>query len=193
MRRFEASELKRFLKAMDEFLDHPFEFWLIGGSAAALGYDVKNTTKDLDTLDAKHMLITSAIESARRSTGLNIPIETAGFYDAPCDFEDRAVVVSIEGLKRLVVKVPEKHDLVLMKMMRGEEPDLAVAAEIHRLHGLDMDTLIDRYLDEMDAAIGRRSMLDLNCLALISRLFGEPTEKEAEERIQARRSGPQRE
>lgn len=189
MRRFEATELERFLRAVDEVLDHAFELWLIGGSAAALGYGVRSATRDLDTLDSKHELIQSALDAARRSTGLDIPIETAGIYDAPHDFEDRAVVVSIDGLEHLLIKVPEKHDLVLMKMMRGEEQDLAVAEEIHRLHRLDMDTLIDRYLNEMDAAIGRRSTLDLNCRALVLRLYGEAAERDAEERIRARRSG----
>jgi hypothetical protein len=191
MRRFEASEIKRFLVALDKNLDQPSELWIIGGSAAALGYGVQTATKDIDILPRKHSL-TNAIKAAREATGLNIPVQEVGIYEAPQNFEDRAKEIPIEGLKHLVVKVPEKHDLVLMKMIRGEDPDLAVAEEISRLHGLDKDILIGRYLDEMDAAIGQRSMLDLSCEALISRVFGDVAAKEASERIKARRSRDKR-
>jgi hypothetical protein len=193
MHRFEASDLKRFLVAIDKHIDQPYELRLIGGSAAALGYGVQTVTKDIDALPGKLTLIASAIEKAREETGLSIPIEEVGVYNAPYNFEDRARTVPIDGLKHLVVKVPEKHDLVLMKMTRGQDPDLEVAEKIFRLQGLDKDTLIDRYLDEMDAAIGHRPMLDLNCRALISRLFGDAAEREAEERIKARRSRGKRE
>jgi hypothetical protein len=187
MQRFEARELRRFLKAVDDSLDHGFELWRTGGSAAALGYGVRIATKALDTLDARHRSIAHALEAARQSTGLNVPIDVAATYDAPRDFEERGKIVPIEGLKRLVVKVPEKHDLVLMKMVRGEEPDLEVAEAILSLHGLDKDLLLDRYLNEMDAVIGQREIADLNFLALVFRLYGEGEEREAKARIEARR------
>lgn len=43
-------DLRRFLHAMDDALTERVRILIIGGSAAALGYDVDTTTRDIDTL-----------------------------------------------------------------------------------------------------------------------------------------------
>lgn len=107
--------------------------------------------------------------------------------DAPFNLEDRLKVI-LPGLERLVVLVPEKHDLVLMKMLRGEEPDLEVAEEINQKHGLNPDTLVTRYLEEMKHIAGEVRRIDLNLLALMSRLFGAEVADSARQRIESLRT-----
>ena len=186
MRRFEAKELRRFLQAVDDQLSEPHTLLIIGGSAALLAYGVQRVTKDIDTWDDTYRAITSSLDAARVATGLFIPIECPGVHDGPYHFESRLQRVPFEGLQYLTLKVPEKHDLVLMKMVRGEEGDLQVAEEIHAAHGLKLDILTGRYIEEMRHVIGQPERLDMNFLALVERLYGDDGLEPAQRRLRKR-------
>jgi len=191
MRQFEADDLKRFLVAVDERLSEPFTLCIIGGSAALLAYGVRGVTEDIDTIDVGFRQIRPAFEEARAATGLEIPIECAAVYDAPYQFEERLKAVEIPGLTRLTIVAPEKHDLVLMKTVRGQEPDLQTAEEINRGPGLDLNILLTRYCEEMDHVVGYTPTIDLNFLALVGRLYGPEVQKRVKQRIDRLRSdGP---
>lgn len=192
MRKFRPDDLRRFLAAVDGHLKERFELLLIGGSAAALAYGISRATRDIETWGVEHVRIHSALEAARRETGLDIPVGDPGVQDAPLEFESRLQVVEIPGLRKLVVKVPERHDLVLMKTVRGEEPDLQVAEDIKALHGLDFDILLTRYLEEMTHCVGDPKRLELNFLGLIDRLYGEEALERARKRIEGLRTPPAR-
>ena len=107
--------------------------------------------------------------------------------DAPWNFEQRLVRVRAPELKRLRVKVPEKHDLVLMKALRGYEHDIETAVAIHQTSGLVADTLLYRYLGEMDHVVGDPARLDMNILAVVECVFGGTVVEEAERRIRSHR------
>ena len=76
-----------------------------------------------------------------------------------------------------------------MKCVRGYEHDLETAVGIHRNQGLDLDTLVARYLDEMNHVIGDKARIDLNFRALIDRLYGESAEIDVTRLIRKRRAG----
>ncbi len=81
--------------------------------------------------------------------------------------------------------MPERHDLVLMKTIRGYEHDLQTIEAIHRGFALDLDVLVDRYEQEMTAVIGDPKRLEGSLLAMIERLF--PTEvRRIEQRLKRR-------
>ena len=187
MRKFKGDELRRFLRAVDGHLSSPFQLIVIGGSAALLGYGIDRVTQDIDTWDNEHTRIADALELARKETGLNIPVQHPGIQDAPLHFEDRLKTVQIRGLRNLVIRVPERHDLVLMKMLRGEQKDLEAAEQIKAKRGLDPETLIGRYLEEMMHVVGEIRILDLNLLALVGRLYGAGAASNAEKRLKTRR------
>jgi hypothetical protein len=184
MRRFVTSELRRFLRALDRHLNEPVAVVMIGGAAAALAYRVRFATKDIDTMtDTRPLRV--ACDLARQETGLAIPFGPAGVADGPYSFEDRLRAVRIAGLRHLQVLVPEKHDLVLMKTVRGYEHDLETAEEIHRRVGLSFRTLIERFQNEMGHVVGPPERLRLNLLACIERVFGEARSTEAEVRLRS--------
>jgi hypothetical protein len=170
LRRFDARELRRFLRAVDAELDGPVRVVLVGGSALALGYAVGTGTVDVDTWETDLRRIGAAAARARAAMGLDIPIE----------YESRLKRVLL-GLHKLKVYVPEKHDLALSKVMRCHEGDLAGIEALHRLHGLDEETLVTRYMEEMKHVIGDPGRIDLNLLVAVERLFG-VVEAEAVER-----------
>jgi hypothetical protein len=84
------------------------------------------------------------------------------------------------------VRVPEKHDLVLMKVLRGDEHDLQAIEAIHRRSPLDLPILVRRYREEMGATIIDPGRLRSQFLTMIERLFPEHVDETAR-RLGARR------
>ena len=102
--------------------------------------------------------------------------------ELPYSFEERLLTLSIKGLSKLTVLVPEAHDLVLMKVARGEAHDLDAIEDIHRAAPLDFDTLLARYRETTPQVMGSKEMHRLNFLAAVARLFGAEKADEADKR-----------
>ncbi len=144
LRKWTPDEVTRFLEAVDRNLDEPFRLTIIGGSALGIGYSVDVATRDIDALDSAVMRIEAAAELARHETGLAIPLGPTGVWEMPYNFEDRLQRV-LPHLTKLEVQVPEAHDLVLSKLVRGNENDFLQIEELHRRRGLDMNVLVERH------------------------------------------------
>ncbi len=145
----------------------PLPFWLI---------------KQLDLLKistplTKSPLWKNAYKRAKKDTGLEIPLSQAGVADAPYNFEDRLVEYKRLKLKRLIIKIPEIHDFILMKTIRGYEHDLDVIEEISKKNKVRKVILIKRFETEMDQVIGNKRMLRQNFAATLLRCFGEVAAK----------------
>lgn len=182
MRQFSPTEIETFLRAVDKHLSEPFALVIIGGSAAALAYKVSRYTYDIDTVNEISM-IQSAYEAAKAETELEIPLGPAAVADFPYEYESRLEDVRLSGLRRLQIRVPEKHDLVLTKVVRGYQNDLDTIEEIAEKNGLDFETLLSRFTSEMSHVIGDPARLRLNFLAAIETVFGEEKAKQIEGKI----------
>lgn len=182
MKKFSPREIETFLKAIDKHLSEPFTLIVIGGSAAALGYEVSRYTHDIDTVN-EVAEIQSAYEAAKLETGLEIPMGPARVADFHYEYEDRREEVNLPGLHRLRILVPEKHDLILSKVVRGQQNDLDTIKEIAGNNVLDFETLVSRFSTEMTHVIANPSTLRLNFLATIETVFGKEKADRAEERI----------
>lgn len=178
MRRYRRDEIEQFLSAVDAALSQPARVVVIGGSAAALHYGVTRATHDIDTWDVVRADLAAAVEKARQTTGLPVPVGTSGVADPPYEFESRLERV-LPALSRLEVYVPEKHDLVLMKTMRADEHDIHAMVEIHTNSPLDLETLVQRFKSEMSAAIGEPQRLRRNFLVVVERLFPDAVDQVA--------------
>lgn len=88
---------------------------------------------------------------------------------------------------RLTVFALEKHDLALSKAARGQQNDFDALKKLHELSPLDAETLISRYLAEMEHAIGNVRQRDYSFLMLITHLFDEIAHVRAERRVTAYR------
>jgi hypothetical protein len=181
---FGRDALVRFLRAADAHASKTARVVIIGGAAAALGHGVESATKDIDTWNDIDPLA-DAFAAARHETGLDVPIGPTGVADAPYEFETRLVRVLPE-LRQLEVYVPERHDLVLSKALRLHGGDIATIEEIHARHPLDLETLVTRYLEEMDHVIGDVAVLDSKLLVVVEDLFGELAREQARRRLAAR-------
>lgn len=171
MRTFGRDELTRFMKSLDKHLSGPRRVILIGGAAASLAYGITRVTTDVDTINDIGEL-EEALRLASSETGLDVPFQSVAIYDAPYHFEDRLVSVDM-ALEKLQIVVPEKHDLVLMKVVRGQENDRDAIQQIADNVGLEETTLVDRFKSEMTHVIGRPEQLRGNFLSVIEMLYGE--------------------
>lgn len=171
MRKFHRDELTRFLQSLDSQLSQPRRVVLIGGAAAALAYGITWATTDVDTI-GNIADLEGALQLARVATGLDVPFQTVGVYDAPYQYEDRLVRLDL-GFRHLQIDVPEKHDLALMKVVRGQANDREAIQQIAERVGLDESTLVDRFKSEMTHSIGSRQQLRANFLSVIEMLYGE--------------------
>jgi hypothetical protein len=95
------------------------------------------------------------------------------------------------ALERLAVVVPERHDLVLMKTLRGYQHDVEVIEQIHRRQPLVFEVLRSRWRTEMRHAVADPRRVNLNFVAVVDHLFGRER-AEAVRRELDRRRGPER-
>jgi len=183
MRKFHRTELTRFLGCLDTHLSQPTELIMIGGAAASLAYGIDRTTTDIDITETTSGF-EEALRLARQETGLNVPFQQVGIWDGPYCFEDRLEVVDLK-LRKLRVLVPEKHDLALMKVVRGQENDRDAIRQIAGKMGLDEKTLVDRFTREMTHVIGNPAHLRDNFLVVIEMLYGEAAADRVEAALSA--------
>ena len=168
---FPRNEIERFLRAVDKALTKPLAVTVIGGTAATLHYGAQRATQDIDTLTAVSSALAAAAAVARTATGLGIPIQIVTVADEPEDYVSRLERV-LPRLKRLRLFVPERHDLVLMKSTRAHEHDIQVIREIHEYAPLNLEILVDRFINEM-SPIGHPVRIRRNFLTVVEALFPE--------------------
>jgi hypothetical protein len=182
VRRFTTSECEDFLRCIDAELGGPCEVVLIGGGAVALHYKGTHATTDLDLWSVsegrrgrtvRRVGFWEAVTRARERSTAPVPVQKATIAEPPYSFEDRLIPLDIRGLTKLRVLVPEAHDLVLMKVARGEAHDLDAIEDIHRASTLELSTLLERYRETTSQVVGNLELHRLNFLAAVARLFGE--------------------
>jgi hypothetical protein len=158
LREHDATLLKRFLRAVDEELEAPQDIIIIGGAALSIAYRNSYATRDIDLWNSPGPVFWEACRRARARLRLHIPVSPAGVAQAPLDFESRLLPVEHLGLKRLKIWVPERHDLAMMKTVRGAANEL--------------ETLLSRFHET--EVMGSRGMFRLAFLEVVALLFGEP-------------------
>ena len=186
-----AAHPERLLRALDEGLDHPFRLILYGRSAIWLGFDnppaAAATTQDVDAIipddqvqaladDLRFWDARDAVNERFQSEGLYI---THLFPESEVflrrDWIEHIVPLARPVLKHLVLFRPATIDLVLTKMMRGnDEQDMADAEFIIRHDRITGPQLIEAFsqmnpiaLAELREAFERAKPIVLN-LALAS-------------------------
>jgi hypothetical protein len=172
VRYYVRAEIERFLRAVNEALERRATIILIGGGALAVKYRVDLPTTDIDTFNAIGHELRRAIDLAREATGLPMPFEQSGVADGPYGFEDR-LVRALPSLRRLIVLVPERHDLALMKTVRGDLADFEKLGAVHRKTPFDLSVLLERYEEEMGHVVIDPRRLRGNFLGLVDELFPE--------------------
>jgi hypothetical protein len=156
-----------FLVEVDELLAEPVSMEIIGGAAALLAYGATSATKDIDSFAP----IDERIRRAAPFTIHKIPLDRASVADPPYNYEDRRQRLDLPFCN-LVVWVPERHDLLLMKAARAARHDEEVIVEMHKAEPFNLETIIERYNEEMGHAIGDPKIQDQKIALIVEKLFG---------------------
>jgi len=179
MNQFPPEELISFLQVTDNYLTKRCDLIIIGGAAASLAYGVTRTTSDIDSISQIPDHLANALDLANAKTGFSIPVSYVGVFEPPYDYKVRLSPLENLALTKLQLFVPEKHDLALMKIVRGYENDIQVIEEIHQNFPLEFDILVGRFMNEMTQVIGDLKSIRLNFLVMIEVLFGDEQAQEA--------------
>lgn len=178
-----GEELRALLRAVDRHLTRAADIVIIGGGAAALGYGAVSTTSDLDTFTAVGEELRVAFAMAIAETGFDVEVSPAfGIAELPYHYDTR-LERPLPELVKLTVAVPERHDLVLSKVVRYVDHDRQQVVEIHAASPLSLDVLVGRYVAEMTHVLGPPGRLRTNLLEMIEDLFGELRRRATERRI----------
>ncbi|HLF30861.1 MAG TPA: DUF6036 family nucleotidyltransferase [Xanthomonadales bacterium] len=188
MNQYLTEEITTFIQTTDNEVSARYRLLIIGGAAAALAYHVSRATTDIDTIGEVPEALRIAFERAKQKTGIFIPVTPVGVFDAPYNYETRLVPLSQLNLRNLEIVVPERHDLALMKTVRGYENDFQAISDMHQQEPLSSEILLDRYLNEMGHEIGRPGMIDLNFISLVQILFGEAEKEKVEAAINKKKA-----
>lgn len=186
MQRHTQDDLIAFLRAVDRFLEQRYPLVIIGGAAASLAYDDRaaRTTTDVDSANPLSEEFQQAMRRAAEATGLNVPIEYHGVYDGPYEWEQRLYRPEHLQFPKIKISIPERHDLALMKVIRGEEHDIQTVLDMHKDQALDLQVLMQRFQSEMAHVTGNMAMIRLNFIGLVEALFGEEPATRADEQTQ---------
>ena len=167
MKTYDRDQILRFLFEVDERLTKTAVLEIIGGAAALLAYGARQATKDIDSFAP----IDERVARAARKAEHRIPLDRAAVADPPYNYEDRLQTLDLP-FRRLVVLVPERHDLLLMKSVRSMRHDDEVIQEMHEAEPFDLDTIVARYKSEMGQVIGDHKILDQKIQLVVEKLFG---------------------
>ena len=177
MERYSRAELVAFLRHLDSLLTERAVLDVIGGAAAVLKYGARAPTRH------RHVEPRTQSRSGRRrrrcAMGHGVPLAPAGVAEIPNDAELRFKTVSI-GLKKLVVRVPDRYDLALSKAIRGYDNDLQVIKEMHQKKPFSLDRLVSLFETELDGMVTKdKRSLRLNVAVLVATLYGDAAGEKA--------------
>lgn len=171
-RLFSPDEIRTFLRALDKNVSAPVTIELIGSGAGMLAFGLTKDSKDIDLTKISSKDFGQSWAKTQAETGLEIPAEIVGIFDAPYDYESRRSALQNTGLKNIQILVPERHDWALMKMMRLSEKDVEHVVDVANRLGFDPDLFLSLFKDEMTHAIGDKGNLKFAFLSLMETLFG---------------------
>jgi hypothetical protein len=188
---YQAEQIRRFLRAVDKYLREPTRLVVIGGGAALLQHGATSPTRDIDAFEGDPSRLRDAAARAETEIGYAVPIRRAAVADLPLHYADRQLH-PMPRLKRLELIVPDRYDLVLSKLVRASQADLAVCREMHEHKALELAVLVQRYLEEMNHAIGRQADRDQNLIAAVEFTWDSASADGAQQLIERGRAATRR-
>jgi len=166
---FKRSELAAFLAEIDAMLTEPVVMEIAGGAAALLAHGARGETKDINSFSA----FDERIGLVAPLTTHKIPLQLAPVTYAPAYYDERRRRLDLP-LRNLVVWVPDRHDLLLMKAVRAANHDLQVIEDMHRVKPFNLERILERYNDCMGGVIRATGpeIFDRHLRLIIEKLFG---------------------
>jgi hypothetical protein len=143
------------LRTLDRHLTGPAEICVIGGAALILGYHLRRTTEDADLVmdDAECQALIERANFAEAVEATNRELEPQRLYlthiwgpeQLPLSPHWRSQVrnISMNGLQHLRVSCLGPLDLILSKLARGDDADLADIAWVVQMENLEPNLILE--------------------------------------------------
>jgi hypothetical protein len=178
------------LRLIDAELEEPHTLVIVGGAAIGLRYKRAHLTTDMDSVTStRNRGLWAAIERGCRrmkeQAGLEeLPkVSSGSVFDPPEDWESRLRSLKRLKLKHLDVKLPERHDLAISKVSRGDTRDFEAIRAMHEEKPFLPPTLVKRYEEAHRVRVGDPRRFKMNSLSLASTLFGDAEADRVEPRL----------
>ena len=178
------------LRLIDAELEEPHTLVIVGGAAIGLRYNRAHLTTDIDSVTStRDRRLWAAIERACRKmkeqAGLEeLPkVSSSSVFDPPEDWEARLRSLKRLKLNHLDVKLPERHDLAISKVSRGDTRDFEAIRAMHVEKPFLLPTLMKRYEEARRVRVGDPRRFKMNFLSLVSTLFGDEEADRVEPRL----------
>jgi serine/threonine protein kinase len=162
---FGRDEILAFLAEIDSKLERPTGIEIIGGAAALLAYGARSPTKDINTLAN----VDERILSAAFLSNPKIPINPVAAV-VPTGYEDSRERLALP-FRNLLIWIPSRYHLLLMKAVRASRRDVDAIVEMHRAKPFDLELIVERSNDQVLRSYGNLETLEHTYL-IIEKLFG---------------------
>ena len=158
---------RSFLVEIDRFVTAETRFHCLGGFVVTLQYGAPRTTADVDFLtlvDHTQGLVQYAGEGSELHRRHRVYLDPVGIANVPENYEDRLTEMFPGAFRHLRLLALDPYDLALAKIERNIERDRDDVRHLARVIPFDLDTLKQRYNDELRPylAIPEREDLTLN-------------------------------
>jgi hypothetical protein len=154
---------RAFLRDLDR--DKPTELHCFGGFVVSEYYGLTRATADIDILESRGTNVATIARLAGEGTPLhrrhNVYVDVVTIASVPDDYESRLIDFQVAGLRRLKLKVFERHDVVLAKLCRNIDKDREDVSAFATGPGLDTELMTTRYREELRPVLARPEREDL--------------------------------
>ena len=153
-----------FLKEIDQSLSEETRIHCLGGFVVTVVYGAERSTVDIDALSLVER--DSAIwEFAGRGSNLHkrhhVYLDRVGIAPLPENYKDRLTEAFIEVFKNLRIFVLDPYDVALAKIERNTARDRQDVLYLAQAVPFDLETLKQRYHDELRIYLGNPDREDL--------------------------------
>lgn len=157
---------RSFLSDIDERLTEDVGLHCLGGFVITVLYDLPRPTGDVDVIAITprseiELLMDLAGQGSELHRKHKVYLQLVGVATAPDGYEERLIELFPEAFKHLQIHALDPYDLALSKIERNTQRDRDDIRHLARKVPLDLDTLRDRYEQELRPYLGNPKREDL--------------------------------
>lgn len=180
---YSPKELRNFIILLDRELTGRAE--VVGGAAAALHYNAKGGTVDIDAYGSIRHLSQALKRIKVKYPDLRIPFTQSAVAHGPQEMDSCYEAYEESLFTNLKIFIPEVHDLILLKTARCDEKDLSDIKRLAQQREVKAETLLTRFKNEMlPSNPASDEVLLYNYLTVVGILFGQELADEHEKALQ---------
>jgi hypothetical protein len=146
-----------FLREIDKFVTEETHFQCLGGFVVTVIYGAPRSTSDLDsltTIQIDPQLLAYAGQGSHLHEKHKVYLDPVGIAPLPENYEDRLNAMFPGLYERLRLFALDPYDIALTKIERNTERDREDVKHLARVVPFDLETLKQRYEEELRVFIG---------------------------------------